>query len=301
MKSALYGTLALILLSGSSSLAYAQQERDASEAAESELRSMSPSQPQEQRAGGDSERSAYNPGVRRSWKNTPDEASMAPPAPPTPQAPPSAPNPPAWQDGNRGQGPGQPQGQPPSQYQGQNPGNRGDQDRGQTKGAWDNNRRPDLNQNNRNQGSRDRDDWNRNGWGGNNQNRNEWDRNNRDRNSWDRNDWGRNTWERPDNSWQQKQARPRYDRRTYGWTYQSQQRYRGWDYSAPRGFYFRSWTYGDVMPRSWWSQQYRLYDWWNYGLPIPPVGYEWVRAGDDALLVDMFSGRVVQIAYDLFW
>ena len=36
-------------------------------------------------------------------------------------------------------------------------------------------------------------------------------------------------------------------------------------------------------------------------LPIPPIGYEYVRVGDDVLLVDMFSGRVVQVIYDVFW
>ena len=46
---------------------------------------------------------------------------------------------------------------------------------------------------------------------------------------------------------------------------------------------------------------YRLNDWWSYGLPWPPPGYDWVRIGDDALLIDRFSGRVVQVVRNLFW
>lgn len=97
------------------------------------------------------------------------------------------------------------------------------------------------------------------------------------------------------------QPRPRYDRRRYDPVWRHHQRYRGWAYHPPAGFYARRWTYGDVLPRGWWGPDYRILDWWSYGLPIPPAGYEWVRVGDHAVLVDLFSGRVVQVAYDLFW
>ncbi|MCI3135238.1 RcnB family protein [Phenylobacterium aquaticum] len=63
----------------------------------------------------------------------------------------------------------------------------------------------------------------------------------------------------------------------------------------------RSWGFGDILPRGWWTPDYRLNNWWDYGLPIPPAGYDWVRVGDDALLVDMWSGRVVEVVYDVFW
>ena len=41
-------------------------------------------------------------------------------------------------------------------------------------------------------------------------------------------------------------------------------------------------------------------DWWSYGLPEPPYGYDWVRVGPDALLVD-YSGRIVQVVRAVFW
>ena len=95
--------------------------------------------------------------------------------------------------------------------------------------------------------------------------------------------------------------RPRYDRRYYPPVYHSQRRFRGPVYRAPYGFYSRSWVFGDVIPRGWYGDEYRLYDWFDYGLPIPPMGYDWIRVGDDAVLIDTFTGRVVQVVYDLFW
>jgi Ni/Co efflux regulator RcnB len=83
--------------------------------------------------------------------------------------------------------------------------------------------------------------------------------------------------------------------------YHSQHRYRGPIYRPPSGFYDRSWVFGDIVPRGWYGFQYYIDDWWSYGLPVPPVGYEWTRIGDDAVLVDTFTGRIVQVVYDLFW
>lgn len=84
-------------------------------------------------------------------------------------------------------------------------------------------------------------------------------------------------------------------------TYQSSHRYRVPRYVYPSGWYVRSWTFGDILPhRSWYGRSYYL-DWWRYGLPRPPIGTEWVRMRDDAILVDIWSGRVLAVYYDLFW
>lgn len=113
--------------------------------------------------------------------------------------------------------------------------------------------------------------------------------------------------ERDDRRWDQgehrdwERRRPRYDRRTYAPYWSSPRRYRISPYRPPVGFYVRSWAFGDILPRGWWGPTYRLSDWWAYGLPIPPLGFDWIRVGDDALLVDAYSGRVVQVAPHLFW
>lgn len=113
-----------------------------------------------------------------------------------------------------------------------------------------------------------------------------------DRSGWNRND--RNG--RGDNHGQ-----PRWDRRNYPSVYRSLQRYRGPIYRTPPGFYLRVWSFGEVLPRGWYGDEYRLIDWWNYGLPMPPAGYSWVRVGSDVLLIDEFTGRIEQVVRDVFW
>ena len=35
---------------------------------------------------------------------------------------------------------------------------------------------------------------------------------------------------------------------------------------------------------------------------MPPMpGTVWVRYGDDALLIDRYTGEVIQVAYGIFW
>jgi len=138
------------------------------------------------------------------------------------------------------------------------------------------------------QGDRDRGD------------RDRGDRNWGDRDRGDRNWSGQRNWS-GDQNWRERRDRPRYDRRAYPPVYRSHQRFRGGFYRPPSGFYARSWVFGDILPYGWYGSQYYIDDWWTYGLPIPPAGYEWVRIGDDAALVDTFNGRIVQVVYDLFW
>jgi Ni/Co efflux regulator RcnB len=62
----------------------------------------------------------------------------------------------------------------------------------------------------------------------------------------------------------------------------------------------RSWSFGDYLPGGWYGSSYYL-NAWQYGLPYPPIGCEWVRVGNDALLVDVWSGQVLSVYYGLFW
>jgi Ni/Co efflux regulator RcnB len=38
-----------------------------------------------------------------------------------------------------------------------------------------------------------------------------------------------------------------------------------------------------------------------YGLAPPPPGYVWVRDGTDAVLVDRYTGQVIQVQEDVFY
>jgi Nickel/cobalt transporter regulator len=93
----------------------------------------------------------------------------------------------------------------------------------------------------------------------------------------------------------------RWERGRYPPVYWSQQRYRFGAYRAPYGYYSRAWAFGDFLPRGWYAEDYWLNDFLDFGLPYPPPGFEWVRVGGDALLVDRYSGRIVQVVRGIFW
>lgn len=96
--------------------------------------------------------------------------------------------------------------------------------------------------------------------------------------------------------------RPRqFDARDYHHNYQAQQRFRWHRYQPPRGWYERRWYYGDRLPALFWGRNYWIEDFWMFGLVIPPYGYEWVRYGDDALLVNVYTGEILQVVYGLFY
>ncbi len=97
---------------------------------------------------------------------------------------------------------------------------------------------------------------------------------------------------------------PRHDFssfRNYHQSFRAQRRFRGPDYRRPPGWYQRRWTFGEILPGLFWSQQYWLTDYNSYDLPPPPYGAVWVRDGNDALLVDRDSGEIITVEYDMFY
>ena len=51
------------------------------------------------------------------------------------------------------------------------------------------------------------------------------------------------------------------------------------------------WGYGEILPRAYWAPQYLIADYWLFALEVPPAGYEWVRDGNDALLVNTIPAK----------
>jgi len=72
-------------------------------------------------------------------------------------------------------------------------------------------------------------------------------------------------------------------------------------YHRPSGWYAHRWTYGQRLPRGWYASNYWIGDFLMFGLMAPPDGYVWVRVGDDALLIDEYTGEVVQVVYGIFY
>ena len=72
-------------------------------------------------------------------------------------------------------------------------------------------------------------------------------------------------------------------------------------YRRPPGWYYQRWTYGQILPSIFWGSSYWLNDWDDFGLMDPPPGTVWVRYGDDALLIDRYTGEVIQVEYGVFF
>lgn len=124
------------------------------------------------------------------------------------------------------------------------------------------------------------------------------------RGGWDQNHRGpqvRPNWARPDGRGARDRNRPRYDSNRYPHFFAAQHRFRAPFYAFPFGYYDYDWGYGDYLPWGWYGPNYWIDDYYDYDLPIPPVGCEWVRVGRDALLIDTFDGRVLSVARLLFW
>jgi len=96
-------------------------------------------------------------------------------------------------------------------------------------------------------------------------------------------------------------ARPRtFNRSAYQRNFQAPRSFRSAPYRRPAGWVARRWTYGQILPRAFWVPQYVIANYWRFGLQVPPIGYDWVRYGADALLVNMTTGQILQVEYGVF-
>lgn len=72
-------------------------------------------------------------------------------------------------------------------------------------------------------------------------------------------------------------------------------------YFDPFGWGYQRYNVGWRMWPNYYQSQYWLNDPWQYRLPYAPPGYRWVRYWDDAVLIDTWSGQVVDVIYSFFW
>jgi len=82
---------------------------------------------------------------------------------------------------------------------------------------------------------------------------------------------------------------------------QATQKFHGGSYRAPQGYQYRHWSYGERLPRGYYTRDYWISDFLMFGLFAPPSNLVWVRVGDDALLIDRDSGDIVQVRYGVFY
>ncbi len=134
--------------------------------------------------------------------------------------------------------------------------------------------------------------------------------NNGDWNNRQRNDYGRH-WS--DNHWSGERGRDHYKPNRYddyrakyyrygSGRYYARQRFSIGSYFLPRGYSTRVWYVGDWLPYDYYADvRYHLGAPWSYNLYDPPIGCHWIRVGADALLIDYYSGEVLEAVYSLFW
>lgn len=107
----------------------------------------------------------------------------------------------------------------------------------------------------------------------------------RDSRRWDHSDWRRDT--------------------RYNWSgYRSQHRdlYRAGRYYSPYSNYrYNRLSIGIFLDSGFYGNRYWVNDPWQYRLPEVYGPYRWVRYYDDVLLVDIYTGEVVDVIHDFFW
>ncbi len=72
-------------------------------------------------------------------------------------------------------------------------------------------------------------------------------------------------------------------------------------YLDPFGWGYQRYNIGWRLWPNYYSSSYWLNDPSMYALPYAPWPYRWVRYYDDAILVDTYTGQVVDVMYDFFW
>jgi Ni/Co efflux regulator RcnB len=78
-------------------------------------------------------------------------------------------------------------------------------------------------------------------------------------------------------------------------------RFHAGPYRAPAGWRYRRWVFGERLPAIYFVPGFWITDFLAFSLVPPPDGYVWVRYGPDALLIDQYTGEIVQVDYGVFY
>ncbi|WP_082467062.1 RcnB family protein [Sphingomonas sp. Leaf25] len=189
----------------------------------------------------------------------------------------------------------------------------GQVDRDALRRQWQDGRRGEW-QRDQQRGQQQRDQWQRD------QQRDQWQRDqDQQRGDWQRNrDRRDGGWSRSDGDWRDngryqndRNDRSQWNRgwradRRYDWNrYRDSNRglYRLPRYYAPQGYGYgyRRFGIGVTLNSFLFGSNYWINDPYYYRLPEAYGAYRWVRYYNDALLVDVRTGRVVDVEYDIFW
>lgn len=113
----------------------------------------------------------------------------------------------------------------------------------------------------------------------------------------DRRDYRRDDRRGWNNGWRQDR---RYD--WYGYRASNRHHYRLPRYYSPyRDYSYRRLSVGFYLDSLFFGSNYWINDPWSYRLPNAYGSYRWVRYYDDVLLVDVYTGQVVDVIHNFFW
>jgi len=115
---------------------------------------------------------------------------------------------------------------------------------------------------------------------------------------------GRN-WRRGDRNWRNDWNRSWRNDRRYDWNrwrYSNRNIFHIGPYYSPyRSYGYNRFDIGFFLEPLFFSRNYWIGDPWQYRLPPAPPGTQWVRYYNDVLLVDVYTGEVIDAIYDFFW
>ncbi|RVT93992.1 RcnB family protein [Sphingomonas crocodyli] len=77
--------------------------------------------------------------------------------------------------------------------------------------------------------------------------------------------------------------------------------YRRPAYVGPRGYVYRPVNVGYRFQPAYYHSRYYIADPWRYRLPAASGYNRWVRYGNDAVLVNVRTGRVITVNNSFFW
>lgn len=72
-------------------------------------------------------------------------------------------------------------------------------------------------------------------------------------------------------------------------------------YVAPRGLKYRPVAVGANLNKAFWGKPYWVSNYVTYRLPAPGAGRSYVRYGNDVLLINSRTGRVIRVYDQFFW
>ena len=81
-------------------------------------------------------------------------------------------------------------------------------------------------------------------------------------------------------------------------------RYRADAYRYPAqysGWSRHAWRRGEWLPSAFISPYYFIDDFYDYDLWQPDYGFQWIRVGQDAILVNLASGQVVDVVPGVYY